>query len=235
MSEATNIAQNRQIFYFCSGHTKVEGKSSQRYRCFDATENLELTANAFRSSRPTSVYFKDEEEADVEMQIRKSFPFTGKIDIRDARSGSLLGVTTRSRKFFDADGNKIGEFHDSTTWREHLGESLADFIDQVVFDSGPSHTSNASTGYVYFAEKKPAATLVRQTLPFFPESPKRTEPHPVGKALKKVLPKNLGSALFDITPPLGWKLEILDTEKLPDLKLMLCATLMTLEVRRWAA
>ncbi|MBT8347523.1 MAG: hypothetical protein HKN76_10050 [Saprospiraceae bacterium] len=51
--------------------------------------------------------------------------------------------------------------------------------------------------------------------------------------MKKVLPENLGSALFDNTPPAGWKLAI-KPEMMPgDVNLLLLSALMVIEINSW--
>ena len=56
---------------------------------------------------------------------------------------------------------------------------------------------------------------------------------PIGKAFKKRLPSKIGRALFDISPPLVWKLEVAQPAAIDDSMLLLCAALMTIGIRRW--
>lgn len=96
----------------------------------------------------------------------------------------------------------------------------------------PAHSDGAGR-FLLVADKKTIGAVSRQRLPFFPDPPKRTEPRPIIKAFEKILPEKIGRALFDVSPPLGWKLEVALPAAIDDPMLLLCAALMTIDIRCW--
>ena len=228
-------------FYFYSRHRqldvpgpKAKTKSGNYYRCYkDNGESLLFHSYNFRTGIAGFAFYKDpEDEPDIEIKLRKSFALSGKVDIRDSRTSELKGTVTRGRKFYDADANRLGRFVDSRSWKESFGESAFDAIGQLIFGNVDAPGGGLSRFGLIMSEQ-PAGYLDRQQLPFFPDPPRRTQPHRVGSLMKKVLPENLGSALFDVTPPTGWTLAIKPELMPEDANLLLLSTLMVIEINSW--
>lgn len=235
------------LYYFFGKHTTLPhpsgkaGKSASgyHYRCYRGDgESLLFSSHNYRSGHVGNVFFTDREESrpDYILKLRPSFPLTGKIDLLEAQSNALHGVVTRGRRFFDGNEQLLGGFKDTRTWKDHLGESAVDAIGNLIFggaDGASADSPSGGTHFVLLSQKRPIGALVREQLPFFPDPPNRTERGAVGKALRKILPDNIGKALIDITPPVGWRLEIRDPADITHPTLLLCAALMVIELSRW--
>ena len=230
--EAQAAKPNAIRYYFHSRSAKVGKKWAERYRCYDNQATQLATGNGFKTSRPFELAFDTEiSKAEILMKMRKTFAFSGKIDILDAESGNSLGIVTRNKKIFNTDERLVARFVSQRSWKEFFGEGLVDFAGELIFGGEGSGEGNPSAcDYALVVDKKPVGILKRETFPFFPDPPKRTEPTTFGKLCKRILPKNLGSAIFDITPPLGWTLELHDPDAIEDTKLLISATFMILEI-----
>jgi len=214
------------------------GKTAQgyRYRCYRGEgKAMVFVAHAFRKALGAGIYIMDQEERQPEwvLKLRGSFPLTGKIDLVEARTKAICGIVTRGRKVYDRNEQLICRFADTRTWRDHLGGSAVDIAGSLLFGDDGSSTASGGTSFVLERQGAAAGALARRQLPFFPDLPARTEPGSVGKLLKKVLPTNLGKALIDITPPIGWQLEIGSGIDEAQRFLILCGALMTIEIQRW--
>ena len=225
-------AERLHRFY---GKGRVVGKKHGRwYRGYGADEQVRWTAQAFRSSQPLTVYLSgDDTRPDLILKLRGSFPLTGKIDVRDATTKALAGVVTRGRKFYDAEERLLGRFDDARSWKEHMGETLIDAAGQLIFGGSEAHSGPGSDRFVLTVEKRTVGSLTREQLPFFPDPPRRPRFPRAERVLKHLLPRNIGRALLDITPPVGWRLEILEPAAVRDWRLLWCAALMTVELRNW--
>jgi len=242
--EGTGAPADSRIWYFY-GETKAlpdpggkSGKTAQgyRYRCyFGEGETRVFVAHAFRKALGAGIYIMDREERHQQwrLKLRGSFPLTGKIDLIDCRTKALCGIVTRGRKVYDREERLICRFTDTRTWRDHLGGSAVDIAGSILFGDDGAPTASGGTSFVLEHQGAAAGALARKQLPFFPDPPKRTEPGRVGKLMKKVLPTNLGQALIDITPPVGWRLEIGAGIEESQRFLILCGALMTIEIQRW--
>jgi hypothetical protein len=238
---------NSSVYYFYGKHTSLPhpsgkaGKSASgyHYRCYRGDgDSLLFSSHNYRSGQVGKLFFTDREESrpDYLLKMRPSFPLTGKIDLLEAQSKALQGVVTRGRKFFDGNEKLLGEFKDTRTWKDHLGESAVDAIGNLIFggaDNASADSQSGGTRFVLLCQNRPIGSLVREQLPFFPDPPTRTERGAVGKALRKILPENIGKALIDITPPVGWRLEVRDPVDVTHPILLLCAALMVIELSRW--
>ena len=232
------------VYYYHGRHSFLPSPTAEtrklisgyHYRCFKAGETAPpFRAHNFRKGHAASVFLSEGAPSpDLILKLRKSFPVTGKIDLIDNRNGGTKGVVTRGRKVYDASESLLARFVDPRSWKAHLGESVIDAVGNLVFSGGdaPSQTDGADR-FVLVADQTVIGGLSRERLPFFPDPPKRTKPRPMGKVLKKVLPKTVGRALFDITPPLGWKFDVVRDDDFDDTLLLLCAALMVVDIRRW--
>ena len=103
--------------FYATGRV-VARKYGRWYRCYGADDRVRFTAQAFRSSKPLTVYApSDDGRAELVLSLWGSFPLTGKIDVRDAGTDALVGVVTRGRKFLDAEERLLGQFHDARSWK----------------------------------------------------------------------------------------------------------------------
>jgi hypothetical protein len=217
------------------GAGRVVGRKYGRwYRCYAADDQVRLTAQAFRSSQPLQVYLSgNDSRPDLTLKLRRTFPLTGKIDVLDGTTQTLVGVVTRGRKFLDADERLLGRFHDAKSWKEHLAESLIDAAGQMIFGGGDGHVPPGSDRFALVMDKRTVGSLTREQLPFFPDPPRRPRFPRTERILQRLLPRNLGRAIFALTPPVGWRLDIFEPAAVADWRLLWCAALMTVELRNW--
>ena len=228
-------------FYFYSRYRQIDvpgpkdkTKPGHYYRCYqDNEKSLLFHSYNFRTGTAGYVFYDDPGgEPNLVIKLRKSFAISGKVDVRNFKTNELQGIVTRGRKFYDADENRLGRFVDSRSWKESFGESAFDAIGQLIFGNVDAPGGGLSR-FGLIINEQPAGYLDRQQLPFFPDPPRRSKPHRVGSLMKKVLPENLGSALFDITPPTGWALAVKSEMSPEDTNLLLLSTLMVIEINSW--
>lgn len=211
-------------------------KGGKYYRCYKGSEKvIEFCSFNFRTGTAAFIFNScSPTTPDYSLRLKKTFPVTGKIDLIEYRTKRHLGQVTRGGKCLDAKGNLVARFIDPTSWKDHFGESAMDIFTQVAFGADSTDAPGGGPnqfGLIY--GDLPAGSLVREQLPFFPDPPRRSEPSKVRKVLKKVLPKKFGSALFDISPPSGWKLSLTEKIDPKDSNLLLYCGLMTIEIRSW--
>jgi hypothetical protein len=217
------------------GAGRVVGKKyGRQYRGYGADHQVQLTAQASRSSQPLQVTFSGSASSpDLALQLRATFPLTGKIDVLVPGTKEVVGVVTRSRKFYDRHERLLGRFTDAMSWKEHLGETLIDAAGQIIFGGADGQPSPGSDRFALTVDKRTVGSLTREQLPFFPDPPRRPRFPRVERVLQHLLPRKVGKALFGVTPPVGWRLEVFDPTAITDWRLLWCAALMTAELRNW--
>ena len=220
-------------YWICSRSTIVHKKNAERYQLFDSEQRLILSAHGFCSSRPTELFWGEmSANPDFLLMLRKSFAFSGKIDLLDASNKQLLGIVTRKGEVFDKKEQLLGRFVSGKTWKDQLGEGLTDLAAQVLLgaqsngESGPGADS-----YILSLGKEGGGSLRRERLPFFPAPQALGSTNRLAKLLKNALPKKW----TEKRPPLGWRFSLTQNLSSESTKLpLLAGAVMTLELRRWA-
>ncbi len=161
-------------------------------------------------------------------QLRKTFAYSGKIDVTHP-DGSTLAIVTRSRKVLDPNENELLRLQDPSTWKENLAESLVDAIGNALFEGGETSGGSSPRKYLILRGKSPCGSLTREPLPFFPEPPRK--PGRLQKLAKKILPKRFG----ETKPPHAWCLRysLSQAPELPD-SILINAIPLLLELHRWS-
>lgn len=231
MSRSTGSAVSH-VYYIYPQGARRGGRGCHRHRVFDARQELVAEGYLHRTFQPSPVSFSgDMERPDVVLRLRKSFPLTGKIDIRDAATDELLGVTTRNYRLYDASEHLLAQFDGGVPLKEWLGQALAEAALDAALGSGGDGSSQAPHELVLTSGGRALGSLRHVTLPFFPNPVSRREPGAAGKMLRRLLPSRLRRWL-DVTSPRGWALELHSALEI-DERLLLCASMMTVEMRNW--
>ena len=211
-----------------------EGKRGRQWRILDADGALRYGAFARRVPGPIDVWERDDESRLVVLgRPRKSFPVTGRYDVR-LPGGENIGVAGRGGHVRDADGQKLGRFHDARSLKQLMGEGLAEAAFNTLLGLADA-ASDAGTGaraFLLRLEGLPDGKLLRQRMPFVPEGEPERKPNRATNVLRKVLPRRTGDALLERKPPHGWLLEVPDTGTVPE-PLLLVAALLAIEVALW--
>lgn len=165
----------------------------------------------------------------LKSQLRKTFPFSGKVDVRNPDE-TLLAIVTRSHKVLDTDEKELLALKDPTSWKENLAESFVDAIGNVLFSGGGDTPGVSSRSkYLLTHNQTPCGALTREQLPFFPEPPR--DPGPFSKLARTLLPRKLS----DQAPPYAWCLRYAPP---PDLQIpepiVLNSISMLAELLRWS-
>lgn len=168
MSDAPAAEPRRRIYYVHTRAARRHGRSCHDHRVFDARHQLMARGYLHRTFQPSPVAFGgDPDQPDVIVELRKSFPLTGKVDLRDAHTGALLGVATRGRQLYGAEGERLAQFEDAGP-RRPVGRALAEFAPNALRRLAPSRLREAllatpPSGWA-FALNEGASTLDERTL-----------------------------------------------------------------------
>ena len=220
------------LYYIYPQGARRGGRACQRHRIFDARHQLVAEGCLHRTFHPSPVSFSgDLERPDVVLRLRKSFPLTGKIDIRDAVTGELLGVTTRGYRLYDASERLLAQFDGGVPLKEWLGQALAEAALDAALGSGGDGSSQGPHELALTGGGRELGALRHLALPFFPDPTSRARPGAAGKMVRRLIPSRFQRWL-DATPPRGWALELHSAIEI-DQRLLLCASMMTVEMRNW--
>lgn len=209
----------------------VDGKYGRLYCVYAENDELVAMGRGLGSKGPVIVRFGEDLEApDFLMKMRKSFVFSGKVDVFDAE-GQCVGAVGRNGEIFDGEDTLIGRFVSKSSWKDVLGEGMVDLGAQVLLGADSSSgEGNAADQFVLVVDKRPVGTFCRKRLGFYPDPLKVSEPGIVGKLLRTALPKGF----FERKPPMGWFLDLCEASGLGDRRPLLCCAIMYLEIRSWA-
>jgi hypothetical protein len=187
-------------YYFVSDYQMHQGKACHHHRVFDpdATPLAEgRLTNGFKPS-PISLRCNLDEPCSF-LQMRKTFPLTGKVDLVDAQDGKLLGVATRGYKLLDTEEEEWARFQSPGELEKWLHVSMVELAAAIVLDDdGTSGGGSASARFALTSRNGVLGKLERTRLPFFPDPPPSREPGAVRQALTRLLP-----AVFERMPPWG--------------------------------
>lgn len=232
MSDAAAAEPRRRIYYVHTRATRRHDRSCHHHRVFDAGHELIARGYLHRTFQPSPVAFGgDPDQPDVIIELRKSFPLTGKVDLRDAYTGALLGVATRGYQLYGAAGERLARFEDAGP-RRPIGRALAQFALDVACDSDGIGSPSASQHFVLTYLGEPLGALRRCQLPFFPDVAIQHAPSRLSNALRRFLPSRMHTALR-ATPPSGWTFALNEGASGLVERTMLCFVLTTIELDNW--
>jgi hypothetical protein len=221
--------------WFHVEYAVVDGKRCREHRVFSDEGSPLLAGRAYLMGRDFRVAASAlDGQPRLLLRRRISFPLTGRYDLFELPSRERLGFLNRSGRFRDAHGRVVGRFRDARTLRDHLGEGAFEIAFELLLGDGQSEaTGSGPTGFVLLLDGKPAGALSQARLPFYPSPPPETEPGPARRALRSVLPRRLGEALFERRPPVGWRLALASDAPPVDARLLVGAALLAIEISRW--
>ena len=210
-----------------------EGRTCRAYVVQDRTGTQQFTARAFRVPGRITIFRATAPDRPIVLaKPRRTFPLTGRYDVFAGDEDQLLGVVSRSGRFYDARGHQLGRLADARTWKEHIGEGvLAALVEGLIAGESASGEARGADAYLITIGDQRAGTLARERLPFEGEVAE-APPGPLARALRRILPKRAGDALFERRPPYAWKLDVANTAGVPDL-LLLTAAILAIEIALW--
>lgn len=211
-----------------------DGKACRAYEIQDARGEPRFTATAFRVPGRIIVFAAGVSGDPIILaKPRRSFPLTGRYDVFTGEGNELLGVITRSGRFYDARGHKLGRFYDARTWKEHAGEGLFTvLVEGMIAGEAGSTDARGANAYHLTIGNARAGTLGRERVPFEVDATPGREPHRLARTLRRILPRRAGDWLFEHRPPYAWKLDVANSAGVPDL-LLLAAAILAIEIARW--
>lgn len=161
------------------------------------------------------------------MRRRRSFPFTGRVDIEGGSAGRRLGGVTRAGRVLDADGRTVGRFTDTRSFKRRTAESLTEGLGNALLGFDSVGAPAAADSFVLELAGCTLGSLVRAPLPF--DLGDREGPH--RSRIAQLMPEGWRSALSRRFAPRGWRFarRPSDTEPL----LLLGAALFTVELTHW--
>lgn len=164
------------------------------------------------------------------MRRRRTFPFTGKVDIKGADGVQPLGIVTRAGRVSDIEGRVIGRFTDSRSLKRRTAESAAEALGNALMglDSAAGGPSSADS-FAFIFDGRPLGSLVRAPLPFV--VPDRADQRQL--LLTRLLPERWRTALARRTEPRGWRFARIDAPSHADPRLLVGAALFTVELSHW--
>jgi hypothetical protein len=220
---------NAPLLWLTTKRASADGRKCRDYVVYDAAGVTLLTARAFVWSRDIAVLSADGPgEPVMVLRRRHSFPLTGKVDVYEAAGRRRLGVVSRSGRFVDADGRRIGRFSDARSVRARALEGVLASMVEAMLDGNDAMVSGPS-GYVLALGGRVAGTLGQMRLPFETEA----EAGPAGGVLRRLVPERARRLLPQRGGPRGWKLERAVAELPCDPRLYLAAALFAVELSYW--
>jgi len=221
------------ILFLRTRSTRHEGKICRAYVVQDREGTQQFTARAFRVPGRITIYRATAPDRPIVLaKPRRLFPLTGRYDVFAGDEDKSLGIVTRSGRFYDARGHKLGRLRDARTWKEHLGEGVVTaMVEGLIAGDSASGDARGADAYLIMIGDERAGTLARERAPFEVEVAEG-RPGPLARALRRILPKRAGDALFERRPPYAWKLDVADTAGVPDL-LLLTAAILAIEIALW--
>ena len=214
-------------------YTRRLGRPGRDYTIHSPDGLLRYTAYAGRVPGPITISVPDAPEPPlVRGKPRRSFPISGRYDVLGPDSAKL-GVITRSGRFFDAGGQRLGRFRDARSLRSHAGEGIATIIVEGIIagDSGAGIGPGASE-YRVALEGLPDGRLAMARLPFMPDDEPAPRPGRIARGLRRIMPARAADRLLERRPPAGWVFEVPETGTLPEL-LLLAAAILAVEISLW--
>jgi hypothetical protein len=211
-----------------------DGKACRAYEIQDGQGEPRFTATAFRVPGRIMIFPAAASGVPIILaKPRRSFPLTGRYDVFTGKDSELLGVITRSGRFYDARGHKLGRFCDARTWKEQAGEGLFTVLVEGIIagEAGSTDARGANAYHITIGDAR-AGTLGRERVPFEVDATSGHQPHRLARTLRRILPRRVGDGLFERRPPYAWKLDVANTARVPDL-LLLAAAILAIEIALW--
>jgi hypothetical protein len=211
-----------------------EGKACRAFAIQDAQGEERFTAQAFRVPGRIMLYAAGAADRPIILaKPRRSFPLTGRYDVFTGDDSELLGVITRSGRFYNASGHKLGRFCDARTWTDHIGEGVfTGMVEGIIAGDGASTDARGADAYQIMIGGARVGTLGRERVPFEVDAAPGPQPQRLARTLRRILPKRAGDALFERRPPHAWKLDVSTAAGAPDL-LLLTAAILAIEIALW--
>ncbi len=214
--------------WIASRRATSEGRACRVITTFaeDGAPLLEALAYPWRREIVTRAV-GPESRAMLVMRRRRSFPFTGKVDIEDSSAGRRLGGVTRAGRVLDADGRLVGRFTDTRSLKRRTAESLTEGLGNALLGFDSVGAPAAPDGFVFGLEGRTLGSLVRAPLPF--DLGDREERH--RSRIAGLMPERWRTALSRRFSPRGWRFARLPSDAEP--MLLLGAALFTVELTHW--
>jgi hypothetical protein len=211
-----------------------EGKACRAYVIHDGQGEARFTALAFRVPGRIMIFAPAApDRAIIHAKPRRSFPLTGRYDVFDGSDEELLGVITRSGRFYDAGGRKLGRFCDARTWKEHVSEGVFTvMVEGIIAGDSSSTNARGADAYQIMIGDAGVGTLGRERVPFEVDAAREQPPRRLAQTVRRILPKRAGDALFERRPPHAWKLDVAAAAGVPDM-LLLTAAILAIEIALW--
>ncbi len=163
------------------------------------------------------------------MRRRRSFPFTGKVDIENGSAAGRLGGVTRAGRVLDADGRLVGRFTDTRSLKRRTAESLAEGLGNALLGLESVGAPAAADSFVLAHDGLTLGSLVRAPLPF--DLSDREGPHRSG--IGRLIPERWRAALSRRFAPRGWRFARVNCPGNTEPMLLLGAALFTVELTHW--
>ena len=208
------------------------GRSCRDYTVRDASGAPLLVARAFFWER-SIVLRRADRPADVLVILhrRRSFPFTGKVDLLAATGGTRVGVVQRNGCVRDARGAIVGRFADARSGKRRTAEALVEAVGTAIVGGDGTASAAASTsGYTYSRDGRVIGRLTRGTLPFDVGSD--ATPSPTIAGIRRILPSGLRDALFKRQNS-GWRFQRDAHPPDEDPRLAVAGALFRVELSHW--
>lgn len=162
------------------------------------------------------------------MRRRRSFPFTGKVDIEDAGAARRLGIVTRAGRVLEADGRVVGRFTDTRSFRRRAVHGLAEGLGNALLGLDSVGTPATTDSFILRLEGRTLGSLVRSPLPFDLSDGSASSQSVIGR----LVPERWRAVLSRRFAPRGWRFvraNAGDTEPL----LLVGAAVFTVELTHW--
>jgi hypothetical protein len=182
----------------------ADGRACRDYIVSDDRGLELLSARAFNWDR--GIIVRREERELVRLTRHRSFPFTGKVRVSNAK-GEHIGTIRRNGELRDSTGAELGRFRDARTFRARAREAaLVGALDALFGGDGSTSELSGPNGYVLTNGDRVVGELVRAVPPFAAESDEAIVPawvgrHRIARRLVERLLRRTAAWRFDRAEP----------------------------------
>jgi hypothetical protein len=210
--------------------TQSEGRACRDYVVHDSSGSPLLVARAFPWRRDLIVRRPDQpDKAFILLRRRRSFPFTGNVDVIHVATEARVGTLNRNGRVRDGTGVVLGRFVDARSARRRAAESVVQAIGTAIV-GGDAISGSSPDGYTYVLGARVLGALMRAPLPFDTEP--ASPPSPMVARVARFLPSKLGAAIQGRRTH-GWRFDRAALPAGEDPRLSLVAALFTVELSQW--
>jgi hypothetical protein len=206
-----------------------EGTACRVITLSSATGAAEFEAVAFTWRRDIVVRAIASPHEGFVIRRRRSFPFTGRLDVLATAGETRIGILARNGVVKDGSGNACGRFRDARTTGDRAGETAFEFVGAILTGSEGGDPGRMPLERRWIIGSAEQGRLMRAKWPFDPDG----APDPSPGGISRFLPAKVGAFLRGVAAPATWRFDWRPLEPSVDPRLPVAAALWAVELSHW--